>query len=192
MIARPAGLVLAGGRSSRFGSEKALAVWEGKPLLAHVLVRLAPDCAAVAVSAREGSGAAALARELGLTVLHDAAGDADGPLAGIRAGLGWAATVGARALVVAPCDTPFLPADYVARLVAALDPAPAAFVETPAGAEPLCSAWTTGLSGELAQALADGAHPSTIAWLRDHGAVPALFADAAPFRNINRVTDLTG
>ena len=50
MDARPVGLVLAGGVSRRFGSEKALAEWEGKPLLVHVLARLQPACSAVAVS----------------------------------------------------------------------------------------------------------------------------------------------
>ena len=70
------GLVLAGGRSSRFGSEKALARLNGVTLLETAVNRLSGLCREVAISAPAGSGAAALAGELGLTVLRDRSGDA--------------------------------------------------------------------------------------------------------------------
>src|SRR5579863_2014098 len=101
-----AGVVLAGGRSVRFGGEKASALLAGKPLVLWAVERLKTVCAEVAVNSRPGSEAESLARAVGLTVLHDVSGDAAGPLAGVRAGLRWAETSGARALAVSPCDAP--------------------------------------------------------------------------------------
>src|SRR6516164_9122882 len=92
------GLVLAGGRSVRFGGEKAAAELQGKPLLLWAAERLAAACPAVAVNARPGSEAERLAGAL--PVLHDRPGDADGPLAGVRAGLEWSAGRAASFLAV--------------------------------------------------------------------------------------------
>ena len=78
------GLVLAGGRSVRFGGEKAVAELDGKPLLAWAVDRLRSVCASVAVNARPGTETELLARALALPVLHDEAGDATGPLAGVK------------------------------------------------------------------------------------------------------------
>src|SRR5665213_575112 len=100
------GLVLAGGRSRRFGSEKAVATLGGRSLLDLAVARLARDCAEVAVNAPAGSAAAAQARALGRRLISDAAGDPDGPLSGIKAGLGWAAGQGVGHLAVIPCDAP--------------------------------------------------------------------------------------
>ncbi len=188
---RLAGLVLAGGRSSRFGSEKALAEMEGRPLLVHVLARLQPACAAVAVSARAGSGAAVLGVRLGLDLLHDDPLGPEGPLAGVRAGLAWAAVRGAEALVVAPCDAPFLPEDLVSRLAKGLEGAKAAYAETVDGPQPLCSAWRVALLGDVEQALAGGKHPAVIGFLKSLGAAAIAFADARAFSNANRPDDLT-
>lgn len=185
-----AGLILAGGRSSRFGSEKAVAELEGAPLLVHVLSRLQPACALVAVSAREGSGAAALAVNLGLPVLHDDPGGAEGPLAGVRAGLAWAAGQAAAGLVVLPCDAPFLPQDVAVRLAEALENAPAAYAQSPAGPQPLCSAWNVDLLARVEEALTDGGHPSVIGFLRGLGAQIISYTDEMAFRNVNRPADL--
>ena len=157
----------------------------------HVLARLQPACAAVAVSARAGSGAGVLGARLGLDLLHDDPLGPEGPLAGVRAGLAWAAGRGAEALVVAPCDAPFLPEDIVARLAAGLGAVPAAYAETVEGPEPLCSAWRIGLLGDVEQALAGGKHPSVIGFLKGLGATAVPFTDAAAFRNANRPDDLT-
>src|SRR5215475_14795845 len=116
---RLVGVVLAGGRSVRFGAEKAVALLGGRPLLLWAVERLARVCTAVAVSARPQTEAEALARTYRLPVLHDASGDATGPLAGVKAGLTWARERGAVALAVSPCDAPSLPEDLFSRLVAA-------------------------------------------------------------------------
>src|SRR5579872_6173972 len=81
------GMVIAGGRSVRFGGEKAIADLMGSPLLLWAVRRLQNSCAAVAISARPATETEALAVAHGLPVLHDEPGDAEGPLAGVRAGL---------------------------------------------------------------------------------------------------------
>jgi molybdopterin-guanine dinucleotide biosynthesis protein A len=185
-----AGLALAGGRSVRFGGEKAAAMLGGRPLLTWATGRLATTCAAVAVSARPGSQAEALARAEGLPVLHDAAGDPDGPLSGVKAGLIWAVTVGAKALAVSPCDAPFLPADLFARLAGARGAAKGALAVTQSGRQPLCSIWSVEALPILERSLAGGAHPPTWAVLEALGAVEVHFGSAEAFANINLYEDL--
>ena len=92
------GLVLAGGRSVRFGGEKAVALLDGKPLLAWAAQRLSSVCAEVAINVRPGTEAEAVAKSLRYATLHDEAGDALGPLAGVKVGLIWAEQRGASLL----------------------------------------------------------------------------------------------
>ncbi|MDE2136975.1 MAG: molybdenum cofactor guanylyltransferase [Gammaproteobacteria bacterium] len=187
--ARLAGVVLAGGRSVRFGGEKAAALLAGKPLVLWAVERLREVCAQVAVNARPGSEAQALARAAGLEVLHDLPGDAAGPLAGVRAGLIWAAGQGAEALAVSPCDAPLLPADLYPRLIAAAG-AGAAMAETADGPQPLCAVWPVGALGALTAALAGGAHPATWRMLEEIGAQRVHFAQAGDFVNLNTREEL--
>jgi len=109
-------MVIAGGRSLRFGGEKAVAPFAGLPMLLWAVRRLARVAGSVAVNARPGTGAAALAQAQGLVVLHDLLGDPDGPMAGVRAGLVWAGSLGMKSLAVSPCDVPLLPEDLFVRL----------------------------------------------------------------------------
>lgn len=147
------GCVLAGGRAARMGGEKALRPLAGRPLIAHVLARLAPQCGAVAISA--GAKAERLA-PFGLPVWADALPGEAGPLAGVAAAL-------ARAprpwVVTAPCDMPWLPEDLVARLHAARAAAGAsiACASAAGGAlEPLVALWPAALAPVMAAALAEG------------------------------------
>ncbi|WP_448582011.1 molybdenum cofactor guanylyltransferase [Thermaurantiacus sp.] len=106
------GAVLAGGKSRRFGSDKALALVEGKPLIQHALDCLAASCEIVVVVGRDWPGHARLDD-------HPAPGL--GPLAGLCAALLHAGRHGFDHALVIPCDMPGLPADLAARLA----PAPA-------------------------------------------------------------------
>jgi len=183
-----AGMVIAGGRSVRFGGEKAIAGFRGRPLLQWAVQRLAVACDIVAVNARPGSGAASLATQLGLEVIHDAPGDPDGPLAGIRAGLQWAAGKGAARLAVSPCDVPLAPVDLFLKL---RDATPgAAMASTDEGRQPLFSIWPVSHLDTVAAALADGAHPPTWRLLESIGAVPVLLTPAGAFANLNTRDDL--
>lgn len=183
------GVVLAGGRSVRFGGEKAAALLDGTPLLLWAARRLARSCAAVAVNARPGTQAESLAHAAGLPVLHDAPGDAAGPLSGVKAGLVWARGRGATALAVSPCDAPLLPEDLFTRLSAAAGPG-AAMAETADGVQPLCAVWPVGALADLVRALAGGAHPPTWRTLDGIGAQRVRFSDAAAFANLNTRADL--
>ena len=186
------GLILAGGRSERFGSEKALARLDRQPLIAIAADRLAADCFPVAVSAGPGSGAAAWAEAAGLPVLHDADGDADGPLAGVRAGLVWAKATGASHMATLPCDTPYSPADMTRRLLAGMGASFLAIAETEDGAHPLCALWRTEALAPLTLAMTGGAHPPVHEFAGRIGARRVRFPDPAAFANINRREDLGG
>src|SRR5213082_325172 len=87
-------------------------------VLAGVLARLKPQCAAVILNA---NGDPARFADTGLPVVADSVPDFAGPLAGILAGLDWAAAhaPGIADIASVPGDCPFLPGDLVARLEAA-------------------------------------------------------------------------
>jgi molybdopterin-guanine dinucleotide biosynthesis protein A len=190
-MTKPAGLVIAGGASSRFGGDKALAPLRGRPLLAWGLTALDAVCGEVAVSARPGPVwdlAASLERE----TLADDPSYPRGPLAGLAAGLLWAARRGCAVLVSVPVDTPLIAAEAIQRLADAASTAPAAYVVTPGGPQPLCAAWSVALAVPLSERLAAGDHPPVQTWLKSIGASAILFEDEAMFRNVNRRGDLLG
>jgi molybdopterin-guanine dinucleotide biosynthesis protein A len=187
---RLAGLALAGGRSSRFGSEKAVALFRGRPLLAWSLEALEAVCGVVAAAAAATSGAAALARAKGLTVLADDPRHPAGPLSGIAAGLAWAAGEDYPLLAVLPCDCPCAGAEEIGALLAALGDAEAAFAATADGPQALVSVWRTTLADALAGELADGRHPPVRAALANFGARQVDFPDPARFWNVNSAGDL--
>ncbi len=113
-----AGLVLAGGQGSRMGgADKGLVVLDGRPMVAHVIERLAPQVGRLLINANRNAADYA---GFGVPVLPDRVAGFVGPLAGLDAGLhaieppfDWVATC--------PCDSPFLPHDLVARLYAAAE-----------------------------------------------------------------------
>jgi molybdenum cofactor guanylyltransferase len=183
------GLVLAGGRSVRFGGEKAVAVLEGKPLLAWAAERLRSVCNHVAINVRPGTEAEAVAESLGYTTLHDEAGDALGPLAGVKVGLIWAEGQGATMLAVSPCDAPLLPDDLYVRLLERADGG-AAMAETRDGRQPLCALWPISALPAVRDALANGAHPPTWQMLERIGARQVMFERPEAFANINTRDDL--
>jgi molybdenum cofactor guanylyltransferase len=184
------GLVLAGGRSSRFGREKAAAEIDGRPMLARIAEGLAPHVAALGINAPPERWAARFAAEHGLPLLPDSPGDPDGPLSGVKAGMAWAKAAAAELLVTTPCDTPFLPPDLVPRLAQALTPAAgAATARTAEGLQPLCSLWRCDRLEAIQMALADGEHPAIRKVLADLGAVEVGFDDPRAFDNINTPQD---
>jgi molybdenum cofactor guanylyltransferase len=185
------GLVLAGGRASRFGADKALAELGGRSLFDAALSALGASCARLAVSAPEDAPVAGVAARRGLERLGDPPGAPRGPLAGVLAGLVWARDGGADLLATAPCDTPFLPRDLAPRLAAALGADDgAAVARAPDGLHPLCGVWRTDRADALAALLTEGRHPPVREVLRLLRGRTVDFEDAAAFFNVNTREDL--
>lgn len=184
------GLILAGGRSSRFGGEKAAARLGGMPLLAHAHRRLAAHCRIIGVNAPRVSEAGRLAISLGAPLVRDPPHAPRGPLAGIAAGLVWAQREDEELLVTLPCDAPFVPADIAPRLLAAAEGHAAAVARTSDGFQPLCAAWRVTMLDEVFAALADDLHPPVHQVLTAAGAAEVRFKDADAFFNINTRQDL--
>jgi molybdenum cofactor guanylyltransferase len=183
------GVVIAGGRSVRFGGEKAVAMLSGMPLLLWAARRLQRACSAVAVNARAGTETEALALAADLPVLHDQQQDPLGPLAGVKVGLQWARDLGAHALAVSPCDVPRLPEELFPRLIEAAGDG-AAMAETVDGNQPLCAVWPVSALPALTEALVGGRHPPTWRLLEQLGARHVRFSTPESFANINTPADL--
>lgn len=181
---RIAGVLLAGGKSSRFGGEKAIALFGGKTLM-EVVVLAFKDLPRFAVSAQPASAAAARARGWGVPVLSDDVSAPAGPLTGVAAGLDWAKREGFNFIATAPCDAPLLPGDFVQRLADGISAAPAAYAVTCLGEHPLCALWRVDLLEALSARLGAGEHPAARAFLRSIGAVVVHFDDAHAFANAN-------
>lgn len=191
------GVVLAGGQSRRMGGgDKCLKSLRGKPLLAHLLMRLAPQVSRLVINA---NGDLSRFQAFGLPVIADSAAGFQGPLAGIEAGLSWAAAHSPETAwaVTVPGDTPFIPEDLVVRLAEAVREAPMAVASSDAGLHPVVGLWPVTMAGALAEALAAGQRKAT-SWVTAQGAAEVFFdaidigdAQVDPFFNINRPDDLS-
>ena len=158
---RRLGVVLAGGRSSRFGSDKARALLDGVSLIDHARATIAPFV------------------ELIATDIADHPAPDLGPLGGLCGALRHAAAHGFDAVVVTACDIPALPPGTVAKLI---DAAPSFLIEAP-----VVGCWPVTLADPL-EAFLDGEDRSMHAWAR---ACAATGITSDPIRNINRPADLT-
>ena len=109
-------VILAGGRARRMaGADKALLPLAGRPLLAHVIETLRPQVAELIISSNRPAASYAA---FGLPVVADSLPGQCGPLAGLLSALDY---TNSELLLTVPCDTPFLPCDLVARMLAALE-----------------------------------------------------------------------
>jgi molybdopterin-guanine dinucleotide biosynthesis protein A len=189
-----AGVILAGGRATRMGGgDKGLRRVGGRRLMDHALERLAPQVGTLAINA---NGDPARLAEFGLPVLADSLPDHPGPLAGVLAGLDWAAGIGAQAIVTAAADTPFFPRDLAARLVAAAGPSGLSLAASPDDTgrmqrHPTFGLWPVALRDDLRAALTGGLR-KIVLWTDGHGAGTAAFASDPfdPFFNVNTPDDL--
>lgn len=188
------GVILAGGRATRMGGgDKGLRQVAGRRLLDHVIARLGPQVAGMAINA---NGDPARLAEFGLPVLADSLPDHPGPLAGVLAGMDWAAGQGARAIVTAAADTPFFPSDLVARLQASagasgLALAASTDAEGRVWRQPTFGLWPVALRDDLRAALTGGLR-KIVLWTDTHGAGQAVFASDPfdPFFNVNTPEDI--
>ena len=193
----PDGVILAGGLSRRMGGgDKALLKLGDSTLLGHVIDRLRPQVTRLALNA---NGDPARFESYGLPVMADSIAGFAGPLAGVLAGLDWAASHGAQAIVTAAADTPFLPCDLVPRLLLAAEMADtnlalAATLDPDRGTlrQPTFGLWPVVLREDLRAALKGGLR-KVVDWTDKHKAATAPFAPTPfdPFFNVNQPEDLT-
>ena len=191
-----AGIILAGGQSRRMGGgDKSLLPLAERPVLADVVDRLSPQVGPLVLSANGDPGRFAA---FGLPVVSDTVEGFHGPLAGIEAGLSWvrAECPEAALAVTVPGDTPFIPADLVARLADGKGTAAMAVAVSAVGLHPVVGLWPVGMADALAGALARGERRAS-QFVRTQGAAEVLFAPVSiagtevdPFFNINTPEDL--
>jgi molybdopterin-guanine dinucleotide biosynthesis protein A len=183
--AAPAIILLAGGEGRRIGGAKPLRSLGGRTLLAHSLdrSRFWSDMRAISVR-RTGD----LPSDLPI-VTDDP--DVAGPLAGIAAGLRFAASIGRRMALTLPCDTPFVPRDLPQRLSAAIGDRMAAVAASAGRLHPACALWRIEAAEQLDLYLATGRR-SVHGFLEFLGYEEAVWSAEPidPFFNINDAADL--
>lgn len=184
------GLILAGGRGTRMGTvDKGLQLLHGEPLVQHVLNRLAPQVGPLLINANQNLDEY---RQFGVPVISDALQGHEGPLAGLQAGLQACQT---EFMATAPCDSPFLPEDLVARLAAALleREADIAVAVTGEGAQrqqhPVFCLLRASLAAHLDNYLREGNRKFAL-WYASLLVVEVHFEDEQAFLNINTLDEL--
>lgn len=195
-------VILAGGLATRMGGgDKCLRALGGRPILAHVIERLRDQCVPLALNA---NGDPARFADFGIPVLPDPVAGHPGPLAGVLAGLDWAAAAGQRQIVTVAADTPFFPPDLASRLRDAAGSSGIALAATRAGdgdgdgdgdgppmRHPTFGLWPVALRDDLRAALGQGMRKVAL-WADRHGAGTAVFETGPvdPFFNINTPEDM--
>ncbi len=194
-----AGVLLAGGQSRRMGGgDKCLRPLAGKPILTHIIARARPQVAALVLNA---NGDPARFAGFGLPVAADGIADFAGPLAGVLAGLDWAAENAPDCTHVASfaCDAPFFPRDLVTRFLAALEAGGAelACAASAGRAHPVFGLWPLSLRGDLRRAMVEEGLRKVDVWTARHKLATVEFplregpqGDGDPFFNANRPEDL--
>lgn len=176
------GIILAGGRARRMdGADKGLLALAGRPMVAHVLERLAPQVGRVAINANRNQAAY---RGFGVPVFGDRMEGFPGPLAGIAAALAEAQT---ELVAVVPCDVPLLPVDLVARLRRALRDGPGEIAVAADGhrMQTLCALLRRDLRASLERALAAGER-RVDRWYAGHRTLAVDLSDCpGAFANVN-------
>lgn len=195
-----AGLLLAGGLSRRMGGgDKALRPLGGRTLLERVIERLRPQVDMLVLNA---NGDPARFAGFGLPVVPDSIPDFAGPLAGVLAGLDWAAAHRPDCTLVAsaPTDAPFLPHDLVSRLMQGIEAEGADLACAASGSQPhpVIGLWPVRLRDELRRALLEEGIRKVDVWTGRYRVATVSFTDRMaelgpagdPFFNANRPEDL--
>ena len=180
------GLILAGGLGRRMGGrDKGLQSFRGRPMVAWAIERLAPQVDALLINANQNLEAYAA---FGHPVVTDRITGFAGPLAGLHTGLLACETP---LLVTAPCDSPFLPENLVARLCAALEAAGADLAVARTGEQPhpvFSLVRREVLDGLTAYLEAGGRKVGT--WYAALQVTEVPFPDEHAFANINTLDEL--
>ena len=188
MNAEITGVILAGGQGRRMGTvDKGLRELRGKAMAAWVIERFAPQVDEVLINANQNLDVYA---QFGYRVIPDEIGGFAGPLAGLQRGLNEASHP---LVATSPCDTPFLPADLVARLHAALqaDAAQLAVARTGDQPHPVFCVCRRDVLPHLTAFLQQGGRKID-AWYATLKVVEVVFDDQPDaFSNINTPSELS-
>jgi molybdopterin-guanine dinucleotide biosynthesis protein A len=188
------GVLLAGGLARRMGGgDKCLRPLGGKPILAHVIERAKPQVETLVLNA---NGNPARFAGFGLPVAGDVMEGFAGPLAGVLTGMEWARDHRPDCpwIVTIATDTPFLPADLVARLRGALADAAADLACAASGGRthPVFGLWPVRLAPALRAAMEEEALRKVDLWTARYRLTEVPFATEPvdPFFNTTRPEDL--
>ena len=188
------GLLLAGGQSRRMGGgDKTLRSLGGIPLLEHVIERLRPQVDTLVLNA---NGDPSRFAKFGLPVVADSVLGFAGPLAGVLAGLEWAAAHRADCpfVVSVATDAPFLPPDLTSRFIEAIerDAADLACAASDGRSHPVFGLWPVRLRNDLRRAVVEEGIRKVDQWTARHHLVTVSFLidPIDPFFNANRPEDL--
>lgn len=191
---QPVALILAGGQARRMGGgDKLRQMVGGVSILGRIGRRLAPQAARVLLNA---NGDLSRFADTQLELLPDPLPGAIGPLAGVLAGLDWAAShaPGVSRVLTVPGDCPFLPADLAARLIETQQRTSQPVVRVCSGgrSHPAIALWPVALRENLRQALTEEKLYKVQAWQNRHGCADAEWPVEPydPFFNINTPDDL--
>jgi molybdopterin-guanine dinucleotide biosynthesis protein A len=188
------GVLLAGGQARRMGGgDKCLRALGGRPILARIIARAAPQVAALLLNA---NGDPQRFAGFGLPVMADPIAGFAGPLAGVLAGMAWARVNRPECPWIATIatDTPFFPVDLVARLLAAAEAESAELACASSGgrAHPVFGLWPVWLADELQAAMVGEAIRKVDVWTARYRLAKVEFPVGTidPFFNTNRPEDL--
>ena len=170
------------------GGDKCRQLVGGRTLIARTVAPVRPQVAALAINA---NGDPARFADLALPTIPDSMPGHPGPLAGILAGLDWAAAAGHHWLLSVPGDCPFLPADLAARLQEVRGGATFAVAASGGWTHPVIALWPTACRDELQEALVAGERKID-AYTARHPTAEAEWPTAPfdPFLNVNTPEDL--
>jgi molybdopterin-guanine dinucleotide biosynthesis protein A len=193
MTNKPLGLILAGGLARRMGGgDKGLIEIGGQTILDRALSRMKPQCSRMIINANGDPSRFAFT---GLPVVPDDIPDFAGPLAGVLAGLDWAAAHSPETeyVVSAPGDCPFLPRELVVRLeeARARENQPLACAKSGDWRHPVVGLWPVALRADLRRALMEESLHKIEVWTARHGVAIAEWPDQPvdPFFNVNKPED---
>lgn len=178
-------VILAGGRGTRMdGADKGLVEYRLRPLIEWVLQAVRPQVCEVLISANRNIDVYA---QYGCRVVQDTMPDYPGPLAGVLAAM---EAVSTPWLLVAPCDSPNLPANLAKNL---LEAAQAANTPIAVATDPQREHYTTMLvQTRLADSLRDylqSGQRAVHAWQQSFNPARAMFA-REELRNFNTQADM--
>ena len=179
-------VILAGGQSRRFGTNKAFATFHGKRLIDHLIARMKHQSAGpIGINAPSGVGFDDMIHPL----ITDRLAGRLGPLAGLHAAMSWAKEAGYTAVLTTPVDSPILPTEFVERLVATGAPAIAKCNDR---AHYVHGLWTTALTDRLEYAIERGLRSARDWAVECNAAICEIHKQAGldPFFNVNTPEDL--